>query len=344
MLLPASGDPGLKAENLSAEMRLWHTRLWAAIRHPKYRGDTLAAANDTYTLGRKLNDHVTALIAAFRATGDFALLDECDRLMEIARANLKDADGDGYLNWVWKADPKSKDHYNKDIHPMDEAMTHSLVAMIAYVLKVNGQHRKAYADHAAFWIDYMENHFLAKWKKRGGIDRHLFHPYTALMRMHYYLYRVTGKKDYRDEASRRHGVFRNHMKVSPAVPTAFIWQHSVKTEEHGWQPINYAHYVITYIQDLALDGFGSFSSPDYMAHFASTYRDIVYNDGTRSMAERVDGSGKAGFEMYTMGGLGRWDSTGKLRALTEEAFQKDTRVIYPPAYMLMVLSSRSPGP
>jgi hypothetical protein len=140
----------------------------------------MAASGDLYTLGRGLNDYVTALLSAPRATGDLKFLDEVDRLLEIARGRLADANGDGFLDWRWLHDPS-------------------------------------------------------------------------------------------------------------------IWR---------WRAS------------------GKWGSVATMARYASAWRDRVWNNGTSSMAERVDGSGTwpKGFAMYNSASLARWDSTGTIAALAERHY------------------------
>lgn len=334
------GDPTFLVDNLPSEMQTWHERLWGAINHPNEYPDPdeLAGSNDTYKLGRQFNDYISALMAAFRATGDLSLLDEADRLMEIARGQLKDTNGDGYLNWLWKHEPSSE-YYNKDTHRMDEAMTHSLVAMMAYALKSNASFKSKYAEHAQFWGDYMENHYIPKWEKRGGTNNTLTHPNVSEMRMYYYLFKLTGKSSYLEEAKKREDRLAEHFQTSPDVNAAYIWTHRISTTDPlGWQPVNYAHYVMNFIEDLAMEGVGRFKSDSYMEHFAATWRDLVYTDGTSTMSDLIDGSGSRGFSIYNNAGLARWDKTQKLFELNEKAYQENK--IHVPAYMLMVLSDR----
>jgi len=46
-----------------------------------------------------MQSSLTALLTLFRVTGDIELLEEIDRLMEIAKGRLNDSDGDGFRNW-----------------------------------------------------------------------------------------------------------------------------------------------------------------------------------------------------------------------------------------------------
>ena len=98
------GDPDFDPNQLPGETQLWHARLWEGIdylnakRESQINPDNLAASGDLYAVGRAFNTYITTLLNALRVTKDLALLDEVDRLLEIARAQLGDTNGDGYFN------------------------------------------------------------------------------------------------------------------------------------------------------------------------------------------------------------------------------------------------------
>lgn len=338
--MPAIGDPAFDKNSLDPEMRQWYDRLWYAIKNPVTdwpNPDSMAIRNDTYTYGRAFNDYVSGLMVAFRATGELALLQEADRLMQLMRAQLSDTNGDGYLNWIEQFDNSEDGKYiGQDIHQMNESLTHGLVAMMAYVYSENATF-SPFQERADFWIDYMENHFLAKWKDRDGLEKWLLHPYVSLMRMYYYLNQITGKQEYLDNALTRQAKFDSVLTESPDVPGAHIWPHSLKND-HGWQPVNYCHNVIRDAMDLFCQGFGNFASDDFMTGFSISYRELVFTDGINSMAERIDGSGSRTFLIYDNAGLVRWDNTGRLHQIAIDAFREDR--IEVPAYMLMALTTR----
>src|SRR5688572_9784432 len=82
-----AADPLHDPAPLNQEQAVWYTRLWEAIDGSTYPDpDQAAASGNTYAIGRPLQQHILALMTAFRVTHDLRLLDETDRLMELARA------------------------------------------------------------------------------------------------------------------------------------------------------------------------------------------------------------------------------------------------------------------
>jgi hypothetical protein len=127
---------------------------------------------DINTLGRNLNSYLTSILTLFRLTGDKALLTEVDRIMELERAKLSDCeyhyknvaeanpDGtpvdkrectkDGFLNLIRR--PKNNEgadlqFIGNDHHEMDEILSHSIIAEVAYALFLN-QDIGAFGEHA----------------------------------------------------------------------------------------------------------------------------------------------------------------------------------------------------
>lgn len=358
-LQPLVGDPNFSPDDLSPELRLWYDRLWTAIEtdNPYPDPDDIAPRGDLYTLGRTLNAHITALLTAFRVTGDLAILDEIDRILEIARAQLADTNGDGYLNWRWlRVGEEDNGHYGKDVHDMDEMLTHTLVAAAAYAMYNNAGLKPVYDEHAAFWLDYLTNHFLAKWQERGGIEKSLTHPFAHFMRFHYYLYRMTGDQQYLDEAFRRATVLDNMMEERETDHgIAFVWDHRVPNMGEaslGCQPTVYGLLTIDAFQDLAREGFGKYADPAYMMRYTATFRDLVLKGNVEDMAGSICGTGSENFEKFLISGvpgLATWDETGELMDLTNQAYlhyenPNNTRRVFIPAYMLAVLSPANQNP
>jgi hypothetical protein len=344
------GDPNFSASRLPSDVRLWYNRLWLAINGNTYPNpDVAARSGDLYSLGRTLNDYITALLTAFRYTGDLKLLDEVDRVMELARAQLRDTNKDGYLNWRWLNDPSVTMYYGKDTHKMDEMLTHAMVAAGAYALYVNREYKTSYAQHANFWRDYLENQFLAKWKKRGGLDFELVHPYAHFMRFYYYMYKLTGKDTYLTEANRRATVLDKMMKSRQTTyGTAFTWDHRI-TDPYGCQPTVYGMLTVSAFQDMWREGFNKYAANSYMKNYASTFRDLVLKYGISKMAGTVCGANSESFGKFMISnlpGLAVWDSTGQILALSKRAYSqnesadKPTRVFIP-AYMIQALYSDS---
>jgi hypothetical protein len=234
------GNPNFSSSRLPSEMRLWHSRLWEGIEKVEasenvLNPEELAASGDLYKLGRFLNVYVTSLLTSLRVTGDLALLDEVDRLMEVARGELNDYNADGFLNWRYlneDADSSSRPFYGDDYHVMDDILTHSMVAAVAAALHENAAFSTRYAEHAAFWTNYLKNDFEAKWRTRNEVPsgfpfltRDLTHPYAQWIRFHHYMYTLTGEVGYAREAARmaeQVAVFMREVYTLGGPPTSGI--------------------------------------------------------------------------------------------------------------------------
>lgn len=350
---PLVGDPDFDANRLPPDMHLWYDRLWAAIENDDVypNPDIAASSGDLYQLGRTLNVHVTALLTAFRVTGDLKLLDEVDRLLELARGQLVDWNGDGYLNWRWlRQEEAGASYYNDDYHQMDEVLAHSWLPEVAYALKINAKYNPSYAAHADFWTDYLLNGFLAKWEKRGGVGKSLTHPYAHFMRFYYYLYRLTANETYLDEASYHANILDRMMKEQETEDgVAFTWDHrvlGVGFPSWGCQPTVYGLLTIVAFQDLALEGFGKYADDAYMAHYSVTFRNLVTPYSTEKLSGDVCGDGEESFGKFMISsipGLALWDDTGKIAAISEQGYSEseqadNPRRIFIPAYMLQGMS------
>lgn len=338
---------------LPGEQRVWYDRLWAAINGNTYPdAERYAASNDTYSMGRALQPHIMALYTAFRATGDVRLLDEMDRLMEIARAQLADTNFDGYLNWLWQFDPNDSTYYRTDLHEMDEILTHNLVAFFAYVLRENQAVKPQYREHADFWQDYLVNHFIAKWEARGRgtlmLEKSLTHVYAHLMTFYYYLYRLTGDSAYLAEARQRADVLYGMMTASGA---ALTWDHRVPDYGHpplGCQPINYARYTLSAFQQMAYEEFSYFADPAYMARFAATIRDNLLLQEGSIVAEDVCGDtgdthASIDYILSLMTCYARWDVTGDIARSSVTVYEanapQSASTVFVPACMVSLLSA-----
>lgn len=205
------GDPGFAEERLPADVRVWYTRMWSDLNVPRPTPDLTehAASGDIWYLGRPLNSGISSLLAAFRVTGDLRILDEIDRVMQLARAELKDYNGDGFLNWRYLNPRNNKQLYPDDVGAasMWDMETHALTAAVAYAFRVNEDLESPggvpYKERAAFWQDYLKNHFEAKWRSRNQrptgypiVERTLLHPFSQFIRFHHYMGQLTGDGSY----------------------------------------------------------------------------------------------------------------------------------------------------
>lgn len=345
------GDPNFNVNQLSGEMRLWHNRLWNGI---EYLNETdswlnperLALSGDLYKLGRQLNAHITSLLLALRVTKDLTLLDEVDRLMELARTELKDYNADGFRNWRYLND-NGGSLYNDDYHEMDEILTHSLVAAVAAALEENAAFSELYAERAAFWTDYLENDFEAKWRGRNDVpsgfpfvEKDLMHPYVQFIRYHFYMHKLTGDAAYQREAERMAQLVTQQVRrvYTPGGP-AYVWNHRFLPDSDGdalsCQPFVYLQITFQAFEDMAMEGFSIFDDA-FMQRVATVMTTLVMKDGYRSFASDVCGgvfqagffpsSGDNGviyhFMNFPFAEVGKWDATGKLERTVERAYNE----------------------
>ncbi len=350
------GDPNFSPNQLPRAMRLWHARLWKGIDKVKYsqnvlNPEDLAASGDLFMLGRFFNVYITNLLTALRVTGDLALLDEADRLLEIARGELSDPNADGFLNWTYetRTDSSSVPFLGDDYHVMDDILTHSMVAAVAAALHENAAFDARYAEHAAFWTDYLQNDFEAKWRQRQEVpfgfpflSRNLTHPYVQFIRYHHYMYELTGDPAYEREAERRAREVTVQVRevFTPGGP-AYVWDHRFLPEGDdnegplGCQPFVYLQFTFQAFQDLALEGGVGVFDNAFMQRVGTAMAELVMDDGYNSFAKDICGgvfqrglfptSGDRGAESlfmnYPYASVGKWDASGKIRNTVEDAFE-----------------------
>lgn len=349
------GDPNFDPNRLPGEMRLWHARLWEGIRYlnsgdSSVRPDVLASSGDLYELGRAFNNYVTTLLNALRVTKDLALLDEVDRLLEVARAQLADTNADGFLNWRYLnegGDSDGTDHYGDDYHVMDDILTHSLIAAAAGALRENAAFNSRYEEHAAFWQDYLKNNFEAKWRRRNGVptgfpflSRDLMHPYVQFIRYHYYMHKLTGDAAYLREAERMAELVTEQVReVYTSGGPAYVWNQRFLPEGDGerlsCQPFVYLRLTFQAFEDMAFEGFSVFDDA-FMQRVATAMTALVVRDGYREFSTDIcGGTFQGGFSPSGGDGgityhfvnmpyaeIGKWDATGQLRRDVERAYRE----------------------
>lgn len=358
----------------SDSLETWNSRLVATITNPQYgtvydpqygyvsnswmNPVTLAKSGDLYALARNFNQYATSLILAYRESGDPALMRQLDFLMSLVGDTLGDPNGDGYLNWRYlnySADSSAVPHLGDDYHEMEEILTHSGVAAIAYALKQAG-----YSSSAAFWMDYLQNDFEAKWRKRKNkpsgfpfLTKDLMHAYVQWIRYHYYMGKLTGDSSYTREAFRMAGVVRGNMKVT-STPSGigYEWAHRVQLSGSGsfsgCQPMVYVRYTTQAFADLATQDARLFDST-FMQQVANTmaYKAWKNTDGTQ-LANDVCGGGSYGSlyhgasHPYTV--LAAWDTSRRLEEIairtyhaTEHNRESSPRIYNLPAMMVFTL-------
>jgi hypothetical protein len=369
-VLPLRGDPKFSENQLSSEARLWHKRLWVAITRSKSNATAMAQSGDTFNYARGLNVHITTLLTALRATGDLKLLDEIDGLMQLARAELKDYNKDGYLNFRYlnKDSPK---WYGDDYQRMDEMHAHGMIAAVAYAYRANADLDSRYRERANFWTNYLANHFEAKWRKRNKVptgypflNRPFTPTYANFTRYHLYMYKLTGKESYYNEALRLASLLQKEMvNVTAAGSPAYVWDRAMTVtgaKPLGCQPLKYVHLYLNAVVDLHLEGIGFFAQKTTMQKFANTIRTFVMDDGAKSFARDncggVNRGGLTSYASYNRAGpsfyirsqltLAAWDSSGKITNVAQQVYRsqesnlENPSRIFIPAAMVLALSTR----
>ncbi len=348
------GDPNFSPDQLPGEMELWHTRFWDGIRHVNDADDSsfdpeeLASSGDLNDLARKFSNYLTTLITTLRVTKDPAILDEIDRLMEMARAELADYNGDGFRNWRYLSRGNNASLYGDDYFTMEEILTHSVIAAGAAALRENAALDERYREHAIFWEDYLKNDFEAKWRERNEVPvgfpfltRNLMHPYVQFIRYHLYMYDLTDDATYYSEAERMaREVTRQVRQVYTSGGPAYVWDQRFLPEADrddalSCQPFIYLRLTFQAFQDLALEGFSIFDDT-FMQYVSTSMTSLVMQDSYRSFAQDICGGRyQAGlkpshfddgitfhFVNYPYAVVGKWDATGKLERTVRRAYQE----------------------
>ena len=323
---PTPPPPGNGGENLGSSQREWHQRLLATIETPRFRPYLdplkLAAYGDLFRLGRHVNEHMTSMMLAYRETGDPVIAKHINTVMGIAKSKLRDTNGDGYKNWTYQntENAEARRYYGTDLHVMDEMMTHAMVASMAYTLKQAG-----YSSSAAFWTDYLENHFEAKWRKRKDkptgfpfIDHKLMHPTTQFVRYHLYMYKLTDKREYYAEAQRMTGLVKDAMRLSDG---GYVWSHF--RHKGGCQPMVYVRYTTQALADVATADASLFDAT-FMKRVARTMAYKALRNTSGALAGNSCGGGSFGtvrsFADAPYAQLAPWDPSGRLETAAANAY------------------------
>jgi len=294
-------DPNFDASRFSPEAALWYDRLVRGVQGGQYP-DTVACSKsgDVYTLGRCAGMGILSLSMATRATGDPQFISQIDMMLDNMRADLKDvwrpecekfsrceSMQDGYLNFTSTINPNDANFYGNDTLELDEILSHAAITAGVRALKENVDLHPEYQEKVSFWTDYLENHFLKKWKTRSRIPindetqysrilgKSLTHPYISFVSFYNDLYFLTGKQVYRDEALRRGQIVKQtlHETVLQNGTTGVIWRHGVAGSRPGYtlcQPVEYSTYTLAYLLKLNQEGFDNFNQDAQMEQIANT--------------------------------------------------------------------------
>jgi hypothetical protein len=380
--LDLRGDPSFDPASLPPDVLCWYEALWGVVDDPDRAAyfTRRAERDDLYTYSREVNNHLVALFTAFRVTGDLALLDEIDRLAQHMRAELEDAwhgvaslergAVDGYLNWVWDQD-ESDEHKGRDLHEIDEMRTHSMIAQLAYAYAANADLESPngvdYAERAAFWTDYLRNHFEAKWRERHRVpwpefpflERPHLHETLEFVRYHHYMYLLTGEEPYAAEAERLSRVtFENFREADTESGPALVTPRSVLSMGGSLDyllPSIYFRHVVATVVDLHLEGVEPWSDDEVMAMLARTLSEFILDGEGDGFARDVGGGvERAGLEPSGEGNWSRispsvynisafallaaWDDSGEVAdvsaAVHEHRGEREKNVFIPSGLLL----------
>ncbi len=386
------GDPSFDPASLPADVLCWYEALWDVIDDPERAAyfTRRADRDDLYTYSREVNNHLVALFTAFRVTGDLELLDEIDRLAQHMRAQLDDSwhgaasldrgAVDGYLNWVWDQD-ESLAHKGRDLHEIDEMRTHSMIAQVAYAFAANADLESPngvdYAERAAFWTDYLRDHFEAKWRERHRVpwpefpflERPHLHETLEFVRYHHYMYLLTGEEPYEAEARRLSRVaFENFREADSPSGPALVTPRSVLSMGGSLDyllPSIYFRHVVATVVDLHFEGVEPWSDEEVMTMLANTLSGFILDGQGDGFARDVGGGvERAGLEPSGEGNWSRispsvynisafallaaWDDSGEVADVSagvhEHRGEREKSVFIPSGLLLRAaLGSGSPA-
>lgn len=267
---------------------------------------TIAACSGVkHYVGRGVQSHITSLLTLFRITGDIELLEEVDRVMEIAKSQLRDTDGDGYRNWRWLSSIDSD-----DFNPKEDTLAHGYIPQVIYVFQRNADRSTSehdYKAHADEWLAYLRDEFEAKWAPRFSTADHeglpvspLFHPYIEMLRYNVYMAKLYPEDArYQRMHQRLAATVLNEFKTDTTKNgEAFVWSHMVREERFDGDPDRCLHFqMATYpnrtmqvFMDLALEGYLGFSNAEAMLKLSKTLSESILDQrGGTSMYKDVGG-------------------------------------------------------
>ncbi len=345
----------VRSVSLTAEQKTYLTRLKSASTmqpggsREAYNLYGLSKSGRLNDISRHIKLELTAVLAALRVTGDAALLETTYSVMQNLRGTLSDSNRDGFQNWGYY-NPGSSLH-GKDTTTLEEIMAHAIVAQAAYALKLNGGLKPKYAEAARFWTDYLENNFVAKWRKRSGrssppyLQKGLMHPYADSIRLSHYLWRLTGKTVWLGERDRQVAVLKKELLYTSGH---YSWGHFINSLRRSdpvfpLQHVNYSGESVTSFADL---GFEDVLGEPMMDRFANTVTWMIDGqspgimkgaNGATGMyysallqknvqARPMDYPRGTAYSIRNRGYglLARWDETGEIERACKNADNKTT--------------------
>jgi len=186
------GDPDFDEGDLNGDMRRWYDRLRRAVDASLADQVALVARDDVYEVARSAYLFNHALLVGLRSTGDLRFLDAADDVAQAMRNVLRDEwcgrvsnrvdvnvrygtvrEPDGFVNFRLRRDDGDI-HYCRDTGDLNETLAHGHIALLMYAYHVNRDNPSPsgidYGERADFWLDYLRNHFEAKWRERTNVS------------------------------------------------------------------------------------------------------------------------------------------------------------------------------
>jgi len=259
-MLALGGNVNFNPDDLDATQRQWYERLWEAVEASISTEVASAQRDDVYYAGRTIFLFNHALLLGLRTTGDLAFLDAVDEVAQAMRSQLSDSwcggvenvvsvnvrygtvtVPDGYLNFRLRRG--NNVHTCRDTGDLNETLTHGHLALVMYAYHINRNNPSPngidYAERADFWLDYLRNHFEAKWRQRSNttwpnmdfIDLKFCHTYNV---MNLYFYFIGQRL-----ASDNHPDAQAYLDYTDILSDAYFTQPYVPGERGGgFMPTN----------------------------------------------------------------------------------------------------------
>ena len=250
-----ASDPTLTSQASTSSQQVWHSRLRSSLDSGRYAQVNskneldplhIARTGDSYYIGRFGNMLETAYVLAYRETGDRKLMDYVNKFMVTAQSGVKDHNGDGFRDILYKMSGAGK-YRNKDTATMEEMLAHGTLASLTLALRDAG-----YSSTASWWTNYLKNDFARKWAKREPgtrvPDHRLTHPRTNYIRYFYAMYKLTGDSWYMSKARSEASLLKKTIRSNG-------WAHWFGRTS-GCTPMVYVPLTSIALADLATNGSG----------------------------------------------------------------------------------------
>jgi hypothetical protein len=303
--------------SVSSSQRVWLSRLRSSLDSGRYRQTTqknelsldyIADTGDSYWNSRNGNMVASSYVLAYRETGDRKLMDYVNKYMLRLKGQIRDHNGDGYRDLLYK---HSDDYRNTDKKALDEMLLHGSLGSLALSLKQAG-----YSSTASWYLSYFKNDFEPKWRKRGGLRQPLTHNNANYIRYHYAMYKFTGKSSYLSTARSMAATLKKTIRSDG-------WSHYFGRTS-GCQPTVYVPLTVIAMTDLATNGSGLMDSATMQRAAKSVATRVMKNSSGTPLAGSICGNstynGMPAIATFTYTPIGAWDSSGRIEAISERVY------------------------